>query len=434
MTERSSGGLDERRRKLLFRAWRRGVREMDLIVGRFADAHIDTFDAARPRRFRAADRGAQQRPLRLGHRQRTRTGAIRYRRAGIADCLSQPQPETCRRGQLSDNTRTQSGAVAGGTAHARAAAPTRRRRRRRRRAGPRRSGARGRGGRFAAGDQPGRGLPRRLAHGGARPRVRLLRARCRGFGISRLGLSALRPRFAASRRRRGAHDHVGAARAHQRARTAGDPARHRQRHAAAGAAARDPVAAIARGRPRQCHRHGGHHRMVGAQRLQPRLDRARGRRICDPRRHRRSVRARHGRARAPRLFRRHARIDPRLRSGDAAHHRGIARAQPCADGRVSAHYRHYPGVPHRLCGGLRRRFARRHALRSSERRPPSRRRRALAAAIPQADGDAVRLSRPHAGRDRAARRRSCARAHRADRRLLPGAQGRDGPGWRRCAL
>ena len=44
MTERSSAGLDERRRKLLFRAWRRGVRETDLIVGRFADAHIDKFD------------------------------------------------------------------------------------------------------------------------------------------------------------------------------------------------------------------------------------------------------------------------------------------------------------------------------------------------------------------------------------------------------
>ena len=44
MTERSSEGLDERRRKLLFRAWQRGVREMDLIVGRFADAHIDKFD------------------------------------------------------------------------------------------------------------------------------------------------------------------------------------------------------------------------------------------------------------------------------------------------------------------------------------------------------------------------------------------------------
>jgi antitoxin CptB len=44
MTERSSAGLDVRRRKLLFRAWRRGVREMDLIVGRFADAHIEKFD------------------------------------------------------------------------------------------------------------------------------------------------------------------------------------------------------------------------------------------------------------------------------------------------------------------------------------------------------------------------------------------------------
>ncbi|MGB6445600.1 MAG: succinate dehydrogenase assembly factor 2 [Xanthobacteraceae bacterium] len=44
MTERSSEGLDVRRRKLLFRAWRRGVREMDLIVGRFADVYIDKFD------------------------------------------------------------------------------------------------------------------------------------------------------------------------------------------------------------------------------------------------------------------------------------------------------------------------------------------------------------------------------------------------------
>ena len=46
MTERSSAGLDERRRRILFRAWRRGVRETDLIVGRFADAHIGTLDAA----------------------------------------------------------------------------------------------------------------------------------------------------------------------------------------------------------------------------------------------------------------------------------------------------------------------------------------------------------------------------------------------------
>jgi antitoxin CptB len=46
MTERSREGLDVRRRKLLFLAWRRGVRETDLIVGRFADAYIDKFDDA----------------------------------------------------------------------------------------------------------------------------------------------------------------------------------------------------------------------------------------------------------------------------------------------------------------------------------------------------------------------------------------------------
>jgi antitoxin CptB len=37
---RSSEGLDARRRKLLFRAWHRGMREMDLIMGRFADRTI----------------------------------------------------------------------------------------------------------------------------------------------------------------------------------------------------------------------------------------------------------------------------------------------------------------------------------------------------------------------------------------------------------
>jgi antitoxin CptB len=37
---RSSHGLDERRKRLLFRCWHRGTREMDLILGRFADAAI----------------------------------------------------------------------------------------------------------------------------------------------------------------------------------------------------------------------------------------------------------------------------------------------------------------------------------------------------------------------------------------------------------
>jgi antitoxin CptB len=39
-TTRSSEGLTERRRKLLFRSWHRGIREMDLIMGGFADASI----------------------------------------------------------------------------------------------------------------------------------------------------------------------------------------------------------------------------------------------------------------------------------------------------------------------------------------------------------------------------------------------------------
>ena len=37
---RSSDGLDVRRRKLLFRSWHRGMREMDLVMGKFADAEI----------------------------------------------------------------------------------------------------------------------------------------------------------------------------------------------------------------------------------------------------------------------------------------------------------------------------------------------------------------------------------------------------------
>ena len=42
----SSEGLDARRRRLLFRAWHRGMREVDLITGRFADAHVATLSEA----------------------------------------------------------------------------------------------------------------------------------------------------------------------------------------------------------------------------------------------------------------------------------------------------------------------------------------------------------------------------------------------------
>lgn len=37
--------MDDRRKKLRFRAWRRGFREIDLILGRFADRNLGELDA-----------------------------------------------------------------------------------------------------------------------------------------------------------------------------------------------------------------------------------------------------------------------------------------------------------------------------------------------------------------------------------------------------
>jgi antitoxin CptB len=42
----SSEGLDPRRRKLKFRLWHRGIREMDLVLGGFADAELSRLDDA----------------------------------------------------------------------------------------------------------------------------------------------------------------------------------------------------------------------------------------------------------------------------------------------------------------------------------------------------------------------------------------------------
>ncbi|WP_316862406.1 succinate dehydrogenase assembly factor 2 [uncultured Cohaesibacter sp.] len=38
---RSSDGLDVRQKKILMRAWHRGIKEMDLIFGRFVDLELD---------------------------------------------------------------------------------------------------------------------------------------------------------------------------------------------------------------------------------------------------------------------------------------------------------------------------------------------------------------------------------------------------------
>ena len=52
-TTRTSDGLDARRRRALFRAWHRGIREMDLLLGTFADTHIGDLDDARMDAFEA---------------------------------------------------------------------------------------------------------------------------------------------------------------------------------------------------------------------------------------------------------------------------------------------------------------------------------------------------------------------------------------------
>ena len=38
--------LDVRRKRLRFRAWHRGTKESDIILGRFADAHLGDLDVA----------------------------------------------------------------------------------------------------------------------------------------------------------------------------------------------------------------------------------------------------------------------------------------------------------------------------------------------------------------------------------------------------
>ena len=41
----SDDTLAMRRRRLKFRCWHRGTKETDLLLGRFADAHVDGLDA-----------------------------------------------------------------------------------------------------------------------------------------------------------------------------------------------------------------------------------------------------------------------------------------------------------------------------------------------------------------------------------------------------
>jgi antitoxin CptB len=51
--ELSSAGLDPRRRRLRYRAWHRGTREMDLVMGAFADAALAELASAEVDAFEA---------------------------------------------------------------------------------------------------------------------------------------------------------------------------------------------------------------------------------------------------------------------------------------------------------------------------------------------------------------------------------------------
>ena len=44
MRDETAEPLDRRRKRLKFRAWRRGFREIDLILGGFADRKLDALD------------------------------------------------------------------------------------------------------------------------------------------------------------------------------------------------------------------------------------------------------------------------------------------------------------------------------------------------------------------------------------------------------
>ena len=45
-TTRTSADLDPRRRRVLYRCWHRGMREVDILIGRFADARIAALDGS----------------------------------------------------------------------------------------------------------------------------------------------------------------------------------------------------------------------------------------------------------------------------------------------------------------------------------------------------------------------------------------------------
>ena len=350
---RSSGGLDDRRKRLLFRCWHRGTREMDLILGRFADAEIAELTDDELAELEQPDRGARSRSLcrpdrrhgcwRRNTRARCSTASRRFAPwiTTHEGARSNRRPHLLAPGRALTFANVAEGAeglVVSDLARAIAARP--------KppavslavvcRDGPRMQQL-ARALEFFAPDLPVMQFPawdcqpydRVSPHGGILAQRLTTLARLARLTGSDKPLIVLTTVNAIVQR---------------------VPAREIDRGAGA----------VGRAGPRRAD--GLHRRLAGAQRLQPLLDRARARRICRARRHPRSVSGRTRPAGALRFLRRQPGIDPHLRCRDPAHAARHALARSGADLRIPAGHRNHPPLPDGLCRGLRRARARRSAL------------------------------------------------------------------------
>ena len=180
-------------------------------------------------------------------------------------------------------------------------------------------------------------------------------------------------------------------------------------------------AVLARGelhrRGRRARRRRGAARLPGADGLRPGADGDRGRRVRDPRRPRRPLAAGGARRRcgstcSATCSRAARRFDPETQRTTEA----VKRVELAPVSRGDPRRRRDPALPHPLPRDVRRGRARRPALRGGQRRAQAPGLRALAAVLPRAAGDAVRLSAGRAGAARRPGRRR--RGRRAGRRSL----------------
>ncbi len=298
-----------RRRRLKFRVWHRGMREVDLLLGRFADAHLDGMDETATSPISRRCSTCPTRSFSPGCSAGSRSRATAIRRSSAACSPSRTGadhgPEDARAAEINRRLTALAQAPRRGDAcrgpgrHGRQGARATSSRatgapacfRRPRRPAPGRGRARARASSRRrstwSNSLPGTACPTTASR-----RTPAIVAR-RMATLSRLAQPSERPTVVLTT--------VNAAL--QRV-----PARRRR-------GARLPV-----GDGRQPDRHGRPGALARGQRLPAHRDRARAWRIRRARRHPRSLRRRHRGAGAPRFLRRHAGIDPHLRSRHPAHH------------------------------------------------------------------------------------------------------------------